>query len=176
MNRPAVIEQNLFFLNQGLGFFRDLDDSDFARPASDRPRAAGMGSHLRHCLDFYLCFLGDLDSGRVDYDARERESGLESDRETAITTIESIISRLTDLGDLQQDQEVEVRCDRAPFENSEAAWHRSTVGRELRFLASHTVHHYALIAEVARALGIEPGEEFGVAPATLAYWQAQSPA
>lgn len=172
----AVVEQNLFFLHQGLAFFQGLDDSDFARRASDRPRAAGMGPHLRHCLDFYLCFLRDFESGRIDYDARDRESGIESDRGTAIATIESIVSRLTALDDLAQDREIEVRCDCAPFEQSDSAWHRSTVGRELRFLASHTVHHYALIAEVARALDIEPGEDFGVAPATLAYWQTQSPA
>jgi uncharacterized damage-inducible protein DinB len=41
------------------------------------------------------------------------------------------------------------------------------VGRELQFLASHTLHHYALIAALLRLQGVEPGEEFGVAPGTL---------
>jgi hypothetical protein len=33
------------------------------------------------------------------------------------------------------------------------------------------VHHYALIAALLRQRGFEPGEEFGVAPATAAHWR-----
>jgi hypothetical protein len=43
----------------------------------------------------------------------------------------------------------------------------SSVGRELLFLSSHTVHHWALVAALLRHQGIEPGVEFGVAPSTL---------
>jgi hypothetical protein len=49
----------------------------------------------------------------------------------------------------------------------------STVARELQFLLSHTVHHYALIALILRLQGFEPGEEFGVAPSTLAHWRRE---
>ena len=44
-------------------------------------------------------------------------------------------------------------------------------GRELLFLISHTVHHFALIAFMLRSFGIEPGDKFGVAPSTLRYRQ-----
>jgi hypothetical protein len=47
------------------------------------------------------------------------------------------------------------------------------VTRELQFLASHTVHHYALIAHLARDRGVGVAPEFGVAPATLDYWASQ---
>jgi hypothetical protein len=50
-----------------------------------------------------------------------------------------------------------------------AVWCRSSVSRELQFLLSHTVHHYALIAMTLRAAGVELDEELGVAPSTLAY-------
>jgi hypothetical protein len=52
-----------------------------------------------------------------------------------------------------------------------ACWGRSSAERELQFLLSHTVHHYALIALMLRTQGYEPGAEFGVAPSTLAYWK-----
>ena len=47
----------------------------------------------------------------------------------------------------------------------------STIERELKFLVSHTVHHYAIIALQLRHQGVEPGPEFGVAPSTLRYEQ-----
>jgi hypothetical protein len=52
-------------------------------------------------------------------------------------------------------------------------WSRSTAARELQFLVSHTVHHYALIAFILRANGIDPGADFGVAPSTLAHRKSQ---
>jgi hypothetical protein len=57
---------------------------------------------------------------------------------------------------------------------SASAWSPSSVGRELQALLGHTVHHYAIIALLLRVEGIEPGEEFGVAPSTLAHWRAAS--
>jgi hypothetical protein len=44
------------------------------------------------------------------------------------------------------------------------------MARELGMLLSHTVHHYALIAMLLRARGIEPPADFGVAPSTRAHW------
>ena len=51
-------------------------------------------------------------------------------------------------------------------------WRPSSVGRELQFLVSHTVHHYALIRLLLEDHGIYAGEEFGVAPSTLAHQRA----
>jgi hypothetical protein len=44
------------------------------------------------------------------------------------------------------------------------------VGRELQYLLSHTIHHYAIIGSILRAQGVEPGPDFGVAPSTLRHW------
>jgi hypothetical protein len=43
--------------------------------------------------------------------------------------------------------------------------------RELQFLLSHTVHHYALMALILRLQGFNPAAEFGVAPSTLQHWE-----
>ncbi len=168
-----VVAQNLHFLRQGADLLRRLDDDTYARPTSDRPRAAGVGAHFRHCLDFYRCFLRDLASGRVDYDRRERRPELETRVAVALTAIESVAEGLAAIEDDQFARQLEVHHDEAPGEAPATSWQRSTVGRELRFLASHTVHHYALIAHLAREQGIEPDEEFGVAPATLEHWAAE---
>ena len=49
----------------------------------------------------------------------------------------------------------------------EIEWQPSTTGRELQFLVSHTVHHFAMIGGICRALEVEMEENFGVAPSTL---------
>jgi len=172
----AVIEQNLHFLRQGATLLQRFDDETFAKPTSARPRAAGIGPHFRHCLDFYRCFLRDLPSGRIDYDRRERQLEIETRVEAAQGAIASVMAQLDTIADEHLTREIAVHHDAAPGEGPATAWHRSTVSRELRFLASHTVHHYALIAELARAHGIEPVAEFGVAPATLEYWTAEAKA
>ena len=45
----------------------------------------------------------------------------------------------------------------------------SSLGRELVFVASHAVHHYALLAAHLRQLGLPVPEGFGLAPATVAH-------
>ena len=46
----------------------------------------------------------------------------------------------------------------------------SSLARELQFLTSHTIHHFAVIALILRAMDVEVDREFGVAPSTLRYW------
>jgi hypothetical protein len=48
----------------------------------------------------------------------------------------------------------------------------STVGRELAFVASHAIHHFAMLAPHGRALGIDLPADFGKAPSTVAHERA----
>ncbi len=45
----------------------------------------------------------------------------------------------------------------------------SSITRELDFLLSHTIHHYAIIAVLCRLQNVEVEPDFGVAPSTLRY-------
>jgi hypothetical protein len=47
----------------------------------------------------------------------------------------------------------------------------SSLARELRSVASHTVHHFALVALQLRLAGVAVDPRFGVAPSTWAHWQ-----
>jgi uncharacterized damage-inducible protein DinB len=51
---------------------------------------------------------------------------------------------------------------------------KTSVDRELVFLASHTIHHMAIIGMLAEQAGVEVGAEFGVHPSTLRYLQRQA--
>ena len=126
---------------------------------------SGIGAHLRHNIDHYHCFLSGATSGRIDYDARNRDVRLERDRIVALELLRGAMADFSQLGAEALDQAVEVKVDCGRH----AGWSRSTIRRELQFLLSHTVHHYAVIAMICHLNGHEPGAGFGVAPSTLKY-------
>lgn len=166
MTTASIATPNVRFLRQGLELLESLDDGAFTAPGGAVGQA-GVGAHLRHAIDYYRCFLDGLADGRIDYDARQREPRVEADRRAAAESICEIIAGLERLRDEDADTPLAVRVDAAAWEGAPVSWGRSSLARELQFLLSHTVHHYALIAAVLRGQGLEPSEGFGVAPSTL---------
>ncbi|MEO1368547.1 MAG: hypothetical protein AAFX50_15340, partial [Acidobacteriota bacterium] len=77
-----LAQQNLHFLTQARALLTALDDRQFT--ARDRHGHASVGAHLRHVLDAYRCFLSGLRDARVDYDARQRDPGVEAERSRAL--------------------------------------------------------------------------------------------
>jgi uncharacterized damage-inducible protein DinB len=166
-SHDELTADNLHFLAQGMELLTRLDDATFATqlPAV----GSSIGGHFRHCLDLYSCFLAGLDSGAVDYDARGRDPRIEVEREYALSVGARLTERLRALPADDGARPLRVSGDRPRREATEEDWCLSSVARELQFLRSHTVHHYALIAVLLRLHGVEVDPEFGVAPATLAY-------
>jgi hypothetical protein len=124
-----------------------------------------VGQHLRHCVDHVESFLNGIESGRIDYDSRVRGVECETDPRAAASRIASAIQRLRALP-LNESAIVQVKLDCGTAGDP---WRNSTAGRELQFLVSHLVHHFAIIAIMCRSQGIEPGLEFGIAPSTLCH-------
>lgn len=164
-----IAAQNLYFLEQGRQLVATLDDELYCRQGL-RPRSASIGAHLRHVIDCFRCFLRGLETGRIDYDDRQRQANIETDRSTAEAALAEIAHALEGLEDLSPRHPLEVRVDAEAWgDDPTLHWHGSTLGRELQFLLSHTVHHYALIALILRGHGHEPDADFGVAPSTLQF-------
>jgi uncharacterized damage-inducible protein DinB len=161
---------NVLLLGQVLELLERLDDQAFTAttPATPSP----VGGHLRHCLEFYRCFLDGLPQGRVDYDGRRRDRSLETDRRRALETLRVLMEQLAELPVEAGERPLLVSSDRT-YDPEGAGWTRSTVQREIQFLRSHTIHHFALIAAQLRLLAIDPGDELGVAPSTLEYRRSQ---
>ena len=157
--------RNTAVLDQGLELIDALLGSSSAKGA------LRVAPHFRHCIDFYDCFLSGLETGRIDYDARSRSAELESDLGSVDQALRRIRERLLGIGSLSPRTPVQARSD-APEENS--PWTSSTLGRELLFLLSHTIHHYALIDLMLREEGFEPPSEFGVAPSTLRHLERET--
>ncbi len=164
----AAIRANLHVLQQGNDLLNTLDP---VRYASRVPACfnAAPGGHLRHVVDHYLGLLDGLVNGRVDYEHRSRDPLIESDSSYAAGIIESIMVRLRAVE--VADRKLQVRAETGG--DSDDAWCASSLLRELEFLLSHTVHHYALIATMCRLLGHEPVSDFGMAPSTLKFLQSR---
>jgi uncharacterized damage-inducible protein DinB len=169
----SLAYDNIHFLRQALGLLDSLDDESYRNPYPPF-FASGIGAHLRHNLDHYQCFLGGLATRQIDYDARARDHRLETDRDYAAQQMQHIVRQLEKISEPDTNVPVLVKMDSDSETELPATWRRSTVGRELQFLVSHTVHHYALIAVLLRLHGLEPSDEFGCAPSTLRYQRDQS--
>lgn len=157
-----LIQDNVRCLRQGMVLLQSLPVPEYTR-AESACFDASVGEHMRHLIDHYACFVRDLPAGRINYDTRSRDRAVETDPAQAVARLHTLIEAL---GEKELKAPVEVVMDTG---GESGGWARSSVHRELQFLLSHAVHHYALIAVFCRLRGIGTEPSFGVAPSTLRY-------
>ena len=167
-SQPPPLEVAL--LRQAVTVLEGLPDGLYTCTTSVTPEGT-VGRHMRHCVDFYERFLDGLPTGRIDYADRRRDPTIESSRVVALTRLADLEQRLAAPTGLDPRRSILVRPEDDDVDpRNPGAWFRSSIGRELRFLASHTVHHFALIAVLLRTLGHPTDPAFGVSPSTLRRW------
>lgn len=163
---PTLLTRSAAFLEQGAALAVVLPVERYLA-AAPGTQSGSVGAHLRHCIEFYRSLLAAVDSGELDYDLRPRDAELESDPIQAALALQDLVRNLPKLA--TKDLSVMIRVRHDYDDDGEAAWAASTLARELNFLLSHTVHHYALIAAQLRQAGVVLPEGFGVSPATQRY-------
>ena len=148
----------------------ELSDALLATPAEVycariEPAVSGtIGEHVRHTLDHVGAILSNDGVAPLTYDARERGTPVETDVDEALRQIFRVKSGLERLRGRHMDEPIAVRSQIAASGADVVTW--STVGRELAFVMSHTIHHQALIAVLLawHRIGVDP--RFGLAPST----------
>jgi len=165
-DRLEALEGNLIVLQQAVEVLERLDDETYAAGGSEA--GSPIGAHFRHVFDHYRAFLAGLANDEIDYDARERHTPLERDRRLAIATALGFARDLGRLPAHLADRPLRVSVRSLPGNAGSPDWSVSSLKRELQFLVSHSVHHYALIKQLLRQAGLDAGEDFGVAPSTIA--------
>lgn len=159
----TLIEANMSCLQQGIELLNELSPELYRKKCAN-VFGSSIGGHFRHNIDHYLAFRDGFAGKRVDYDARLRNASIEEDPVVAQDTLlqmGTFFEKVT-LEDL--DMPMEISMD----DGGDSTWSRSSLRRELQFLLSHTIHHYALVVAIATQNGHgEFPDGFGVAPSTL---------
>jgi len=162
---PAVIPL-VGILRQTAALIALLTDEQYARkPVGVVP--SSIGGHVRHSLDHIDALLRAAVEGVLDHDRRARDTEVERCRCTALETIRRQEQQFLELpwppGSQSLRLSVLLTPDTAPVEVL------TSLDRELAFVLSHTIHHNALVAVMAKLLGIAVPQDFGYAPSTLAH-------
>ncbi len=168
-----LVGANVDWLRQAHDLVAGIVDNVYATsPQQMEPHR--VGSHIRHILDFYECFLTGLETSHIDYDARKRDESIETSRVAAGAKIGRLMETLRTSTLLRGDSLVWVRIEDADEAHLTDAYVTSSIGRELQSLTSRTVHHFALIGMTVKAHGVPVDPAFGVAPSTLRHQAALS--
>ncbi len=168
-----LINETVSTFNQLSVLIQSISEDDY-KVLDDRIFLASIGAHVRHVLEHYLLFCEGISNGVINYDLRKREKDIEFQPETALQTINELSKALKKLSGVDKPLSVIVDLDTtfSDSENKSGYEQPSSTVRELTFLHSHSVHHFATISHALRARKIDlPASlaNFGIAPATVRY-------
>lgn len=159
-------------LEQGEALLTGLSDAQYAEALAAQ---GSIGAHYRHSLEHFKILFEAVKDGHADYDRRERDARLQTERLAALKTTRDFREAARFLSTLSADRPVEVRSKisyAAPLSCAVA----STLGREIMYAVSHAIHHHALIGMICSLRKIAVPSDFGVAPGTLAHQKDQTAA
>lgn len=165
MTELIAAHQNL--LHQAARLLDRIDPASYTKPSAIFLNSA-IGAHVRHCLEHYESLLRGVAQDRIDYDDRSRDQAVETQPAAARARLNSILTALEPFAHPPFPAvEEHTLMVRSAHDGGAGQWHASSIGRELQFLVSHTVHHFALIAGLCHVHGIGVESDFGIAPSTL---------
>jgi len=154
-----LLAMNRVFLDQAISLIGDQPEELYSHTCRE-VFSSTIGQHIRHCVEHYEEFLMALAEGRdLDYEKRPRDLRLETDPGEALQRLAAIHEALGNLSDAS--------CSLGVMDTGADVPSPSSSAREMQYLLSHTVHHFALIAVIAGLGGIRVPSDFGVAPSTL---------
>ena len=171
---PTVVAADEL-LAGAVGFLSLLTDVEYAA-SNHAIGGSSIGGHVRHVLDHFVAALAGLNTideeevgkrsvGVIDYDHRVRGTNVENSRLAALDAIAGVRARLRTVGGGEGTRSVRVRV--MLHADGRCAELGSTFGRELAFATHHAIHHQAMIAIAARALGVATPVGFDKAPSTV---------
>jgi hypothetical protein len=153
-------------LNQLSVLVNDIREDDFVKPSEALSRST-VGQHLRHTLEFFICFEQGFSKGIINYDKRAHDKLIESDKFIALSTI----NRIHDfVNSLHEDKilKLEVGYD---LEQDDFITVDTTSTRELVYNIEHAVHHMAIMKIGVREVApyVTLSKEFGIAASTVRF-------
>ncbi len=140
-----------------------LTNAQYTQPCVNLSGAT-IGQHTRHIIEMFQCLLTGMDNGTVDYETRQRDIMIESDKTFAaslLAEIEEKVNQPNKLLSLLAGFDTETR---------EQVQLDTNFYREIAYNLEHTIHHMALIkVGLLEIAGIIIPQGFGVASSTIKY-------
>lgn len=158
-------------LNQLEDVVEQVREEDFGRPSAALSNAT-VGQHLRHTVEFFICLEQGFEKGLVNYDKRDHDHLIESDKFIAAASIRGIWNFISTQGEDKPLQlEVAYERDRENWVTIETNYRR-----ELVYNIEHAVHHMAIMKIGIREVApyIQLPADFGIAVSTLRYKETLS--
>ena len=156
----------LAILDQLTEVVQQMDEKDFCNPSKTLSNST-IGQHLRHTIEFFICLEQGFKKGLVNYDKREHDKLIETDKFLAIAAIERI-KEFVSHQNSDQVLQLEVGYER---DNDAYLTISTNYLRELTYNIEHAVHHMAImkigIREVAAYVNLPA--DFGIAVSTIRY-------
>lgn len=143
---------------------RQVEPGDYCRPSLALSNST-VGQHVRHTLEFFICLEKGFSIGVVNYDHRDHDHLIETNKDLAL----DVIGRVREFvahGNENRPLTLEVGYER-DNENSQSI--DTNYLRELTYNVEHAVHHMAImkigLREVAPYVDIPV--DFGIAVSTM---------
>lgn len=128
-------------------------------------RSSGsIGAHVRHCLDHVCALECGIVASEVCYDHRERDTIVERDPYLGASRLRRASFRIRQIDESVIPRPLILVAQLS--ERGAVVRVPTTVGRELAFVISHTIHHSALIAVLLERAKRDVPVRFGLAPTT----------
>lgn len=161
----------LHILKQLASLVDSIDVNDFTKPSLTL-NGATIGQHIRHTLEFFICFEQGCNEGSINYDKRAHNKLMETDKAIALERLQQISHFIRTL-DPEKSLKLEVGYD---IQRDESVTVETNALRELVYNIEHAVHHMAIIKiginEVAPYVMLP--FDFGVAASTLRYKKTET--
>jgi len=171
MDHYSLISDAEVVLHQGLALLDSVDEDVYSRQ-QDGPCGSSIGAHYRHVLDHFLCLIEGLWDYEINYDRRSRNREIEISVHVARSTTQDLLEALQAIPPdvLQRNCAVTYSVG---YSDCQAPSVSSIVARELMFCVGHAIHHYAIVKLLCSLRAVALPHEFGLAPSTLKFQQAQ---
>lgn len=163
MHLQTAIEKAFTQLSESLDM---LTGEQYNRPCQHLSKSS-VGQHVRHVIEMFQCLETGYESGVVNYEKRERDAAIETDRTLAQRLLKEINNNVSRPDKL-------LALEGAYVDDGDNTIRLSTnYYREVLYNLEHTIHHMALIRVALKELkDIDMPESFGVAPATVKHRKA----
>lgn len=161
-----IIEQNLQQLQLLSTLLLQVQAEHYCQ-VKPWPGQPSVGKHIRHVLDHYQQLRLAADSKQLDYRLRLRDEGVATEPAKALAWIARLTTWLQSLKAADLDGQLS-------YQFAEGQTYTS-LQRELDFVASHSVHHLALIHALLEQWDYPWPDSAGVHSSTVEYQKRCAP-